>query len=771
MTPNRKKNGRIAKVVGDAKNCCIYFFCVHLQFCGTSPAAPNCNLPFEFPVDFLVCNDPQLAALDDEIDDLHNQASRMQISHPPPTSQNLRRSIQDQCNLPLLIDVPEALKARTCVVAAYIGQLKKSAALTHPIKTRLRSKPAQINSASAYFTILRYRASANEAQEDLARLKEDFPFEEFALYPPRNDTNRWAIVLSSYVDQQIATRSGQLSVVLGISTKPEIFRIPEAMRATFDWLPTTASTPSESAVQSDSAPQSSDLNVRVAVWRRYAELCTLQKTIWKSHAPTSDLFPTKDDNSPSPNAGPCDDGDMGLFNGMLCAAGESQGCSGVANSEGSTHQWWRSPAIRAHGVDSADQPNLNSDQLLGLLLYVLQENKRDEFREWLEWINSNGSPTRLCSIVTDKCFFRPTDCPLITLTAYALEVQNAVLVLCTPPLIFGISSPQTYLPRFNDAVNAYQAALAAYKALQDQVAALQKILNISGVPNDPVPPIPSMQEFTAQLQKVNDHFQKLVNLLQPPDPASFAMSYVSASALVTANALVAGAGQDAPGAAQARHLAATAIFLLKKFRIPDPALSVAGAKLADQQRDNPYFEFLARGPNQRMRELVMNECIYDPTANQPKFQWSWERAVSADAAKQTMLWDCIFIADLLQNGLIGMKAKVPGDPASLIPSISAELQDLKEAAGEMEQVIKTVLDAKPLVDDLSNALKQQLKYLGQLAQAAAKGSLPTINPDGSVSVPVAPLGTPGSPTATVDPKKGNITVSGFGHGVCIGFHC
>jgi hypothetical protein len=75
---------------------------------------------------------------------------------------------------------------------------------------------------------------------------------------------------------------------------------------------------------------------------------------------------------------------MNLFNGMLCAVGEGQGCSAVQNSQSDTHQWWRSPALKAAGHDDAGEPNLNSDQVLGILLYVLQENKRDEFRNWLE---------------------------------------------------------------------------------------------------------------------------------------------------------------------------------------------------------------------------------------------------------------------------------------------------------------------------------------------------------------------------------------------------
>ena len=735
-----------------------FIFVLSLAF--SAHAAPNSSVPYEFPVDFMVCNDTQLAALDAEVDALHDQASRTAPAHQLPNSQTLRRNIERQCNLPLVLGVPTALRTRPCVVGKYTDQIKKSAIISLPIRSRLRNRPTELNPADAYFTILGYHGTLNEAQEELARLKDDFPFEELALYPPHADAKGWAIVFSSYVDEQQADRARDLALALGMSPEPKVIRIPGPLQNAPDWLPATAAEPPRNAVLENTALHSNDLNLRVALWRRYAPLCTLQKTIWEQPAPNNpDLFPAKDDGpTPTPASEPCDDGDMTLFNGMLCAAGEVQGCTAVRNSEGDSHQWWRSPAIRAKGQDSADQPNLNSDQVLGLLLYVLQQDRRDDYRKWLEWVGSNGTPPRFCAINTNNCWFHPTDCPLLTVTAFALEVQNAALSLCPVSSIFGIPSPESYLPRFNDVVSAYQNALGAYGNVQQQVAHLQSILNISGVPASPVPPIPTMARFTAQLQKINDHLKKLFDLLQPPDPAGFAAAYFAASTVATANAAVAGAGQAAPNSAQARHLAATALFLLKKFRIPDPALSVAAAKLSDQQHDNPYFEFLARGANQQVRDLVMDECVYDPANKQPRFQWSWERAVSADAAKQTMLWDCIFMADLLQNGVIGMKTKVPGDPASFFPTISAELQDLKEAMGEMEQLIKTVLDVKLQVQDFVDALSQQLKYLQQLADAAVKGALPTI--DGSkVSVPLAPLGTPGSPTVTVDVAHGHVSVS------------
>jgi hypothetical protein len=195
--------------------------------------------------------------------------------------------------------------------------------------------------------------------------------------------------------------------------------------------------------------------------------------------------------------------------------------------------------------------------------------------------------------------------------------------------------------------------------------------------------------------------------------------------------------------------------------LPDPALNIAATKLADQARDNPFFEFLARGQTQRMRDLILEECIYDPASNQPRFfQWSWERPVVKDASPETMLWDCIFIVDLLQKGLVPFKTKVPGDPSGLMPSISALWEDVKQAAGELEEVIKAILDVKGALADAADTLSQQLKYLQKVAEAVARGALPRVNDDGSVTL--APP-APGNPSVTVDPRRGHVEISVGGH--------
>src|SRR5262249_50573815 len=136
-------------------------------------------------------------------------------------------------------------------------------------------------------------------------------------------------------------------------------------------------------------------------------------------------FPTKEDSAPN-EPGHCDDGDMALFNGLLCAVEEQQGCEGVKRAKGDSGQWFRSPAIMKRGEDNVDQSNLNADQSKGVMLYVLQERDTARFQDWMEWVKQQNSvPPRFCSIATEKCHFRLDSCSLLTLTGHLLGVQDA----------------------------------------------------------------------------------------------------------------------------------------------------------------------------------------------------------------------------------------------------------------------------------------------------------------------------------------------------------
>ena len=101
---------------------------------------------------------------------------------------------------------------------------------------------------------------------------------------------------------------------------------------------------------------------------------------WRNLAPTCAGYPSKAD---------CDDGDMTLFGGLICAGGESKGCDLVRDAQGPDGQWWRSPR-RTSG--NLGQPNsFSRDMAMGVLLYLATTRDSAAAERWLSWIHANRS--------------------------------------------------------------------------------------------------------------------------------------------------------------------------------------------------------------------------------------------------------------------------------------------------------------------------------------------------------------------------------------------
>jgi hypothetical protein len=104
------------------------------------------------------------------------------------------------------------------------------------------------------------------------------------------------------------------------------------------------------------------LDDAMAYWRPRAFHCT----------DNGKDFPSKE-RMPTPgDASPCEDGDMTLFNGLLCAVGETIGCDGVRDSQSADGRWWRSPRRAYLRLESPNADvSFSPDQLLGVLLYAI----------------------------------------------------------------------------------------------------------------------------------------------------------------------------------------------------------------------------------------------------------------------------------------------------------------------------------------------------------------------------------------------------------------
>ncbi len=112
------------------------------------------------------------------------------------------------------------------------------------------------------------------------------------------------------------------------------------------------------------AANADELSDRVSLWESGALMCDARA------APGENIsFPSKQTNK---DEQPCDDGDMTLFNGLLCYAGDERGCIGVAAAQDpNTGQWFRSPRIRLHGNDRGGA-SFSPDMALGVQLYLIK---------------------------------------------------------------------------------------------------------------------------------------------------------------------------------------------------------------------------------------------------------------------------------------------------------------------------------------------------------------------------------------------------------------
>jgi hypothetical protein len=141
---------------------------------------------------------------------------------------------------------------------------------------------------------------------------------------------------------------------------------------------------------------------------------------------------------------PCNDGDMTLFNGLLCAAGDERGCDGVRDAQDSASGLWhRSPRIRLLGKNDEGNADSSPDMALGVQLYLLVKRDIPRAQKWLQWMNSNyfcAPNGSLCILKipkfcgTDDCIMRPQDAATLAATVNYLQENAGLPALVNGPL-------------------------------------------------------------------------------------------------------------------------------------------------------------------------------------------------------------------------------------------------------------------------------------------------------------------------------------------------
>jgi hypothetical protein len=110
----------------------------------------------------------------------------------------------------------------------------------------------------------------------------------------------------------------------------------------------------------------------------------------------------------------------------------------------------------------------------------------------------------------------------------------------------------------------------------------------------------------------------------------------------------AGSQLNKPG--YSRHLVAAEILLLRRAGFSNPKLDGAAFALASKHPSNPFFLYLAGRAPAEVAAAAMAVCPAK-NAQLPKamIEWTWERDESDEAWHRSMIWDCIFISNLLSN--------------------------------------------------------------------------------------------------------------------------
>ncbi|WP_141733487.1 hypothetical protein [Oligoflexus tunisiensis] len=73
-------------------------------------------------------------------------------------------------------------------------------------------------------------------------------------------------------------------------------------------------------------------------------------------------------------------------------------------------------------------------------------------------------------------------------------------------------------------------------------------------------------------------------------------------------------------------------------------------KIYDRQRANPFFQALAEGSHEGVTQRVLDLCPKpSDDLSFRRYQWSWERDTAQEPWRESMGWDCVFMARFLET--------------------------------------------------------------------------------------------------------------------------
>jgi hypothetical protein len=313
--------------------------------------------------------------------------------------------------------------------------------------------------------------------------------------------------------------------------------------------------------------------------------------LWKANAPLCEGAPSGES---------CHDGDMTLFNGLLCAAGEPLGCESVRKAQDSTGRWHRS--VRFARDPSLRRANSFSwDMAIGVQLYVATTGDKPALTRWLSWIEEH----RPCLAETPVAIDGRKYCLIRGLPRWCTDdtemgctgKPNDLATLATTVRALGIQPP----PPAETKLSGWQGVLLdAYKTKEVREA-----------------------NAVLSLRRLLDGTETL----QP-------------------TALVIDAAVNREG--YPRHLVGAEILLMRRLGKNWPELELSALVLARKEPQNPFFQWLANGDADSVALQLLAVAPAD-SSHLPasRRDWTWQRAAEDEAWRRSMLWDHVFLGKLV----------------------------------------------------------------------------------------------------------------------------
>lgn len=314
---------------------------------------------------------------------------------------------------------------------------------------------------------------------------------------------------------------------------------------------------------------------------------------WRANAPLCGNFPSSTN---------CEDGDMTLFNGLLCASGEQLGCEAVKSAQDPTGRWHRSPRFAA---DPSLRPtnSFSWDMALGVQLYAVTTRDVASLNRWLAWVERN----RPCL----------TQSPVIDGSTYCLV--RGWPRWCTDDDEKGCTAKPQHLATL----------IRTAKKLGAQLPD----------PSEDPPPTGLAGAVVRKLQDEARPANTVLSLKRLMEQAEGLQPWV----------LLADTALNKPGFS--RHLVGVEILLARRLDLDSSEITLAARAMALKENTNPFFRALDEGASTEVLNLVLSMAPRDQASLPTELNdWAWQRENPPQVAKdKSNLWDFIFIGNLLKQ--------------------------------------------------------------------------------------------------------------------------